>query len=309
VADERAPAPSQTDEAGHRLAQQRANLRGILLVVAAMGAFSLNDTLTKTTSAELPTGEILAIRGFFACLLLAPLVAMTAGFGSVARAYSPPIMIRNVSEVVAVILFLSALFRLPLANVTAILQTLPLTMTAAAALLLKEQVGWRRWTAATVGLLGILLVIRPGTDAFSWWYVAAIICVLFITARDIATRFIDSSTPSITITFITALVVMLAGLALGTTEDWIIPSAAAVIRLAFAAVLVIVGYYTLIECWRGTEISVVAPFRYTVVIWAMAFGYLFLGEIPSWWTVGGAVIVVLAGVYTLHRERIVAKQQ
>ncbi len=291
------------------LAQQRTNLRGIALVIAAMGAFVLNDTLTKATSAELPTGEIIAIRGLFASLILAPLVALTYGLRAVPRAYSLPILIRNVSEIASVILFLSALFRLPLANVTAIMQTLPLTLTAAAAILLKEHVGWRRWTAATVGLLGILLVVRPGTSDFSWWYVSAIICVVFVTARDIATRYIDGTTPSLVVTFITAFVVMLAGLALGMFETWTVPSVPAVARLGAAAVFVIVGYYALIECWRGTEISVVAPFRYSVVLWAIVFGYIFLGEVPSWWTVAGSAIVALAGLYTFHREQVLARRQ
>ena len=288
-------------------AQQATNLRGITLIIIAMGAFVLNDTLTKATSTELPIGQIIALRGLFACLLMMPIVALSTGFSKVLQVYSIPILVRNASEIAAVILFLNALFRLPLANVTAIMQTLPLTMTAAAAILLKERVGWRRWSAASVGLIGILLVVRPGTSDFSWWYVSAIVCVFFVTARDVATRFIPTSTPSIVVTFITAAVVTCAGLALGFTETWVMPSTPALIRLAGAAVMVLVGYYTMIECWRGTEISVVAPFRYSVVLWAMAFGYIFLGEVPTSWTVIGSAILVCAGIYTFHRERQIKK--
>jgi drug/metabolite transporter (DMT)-like permease len=303
VADRRDDASSATTDGDDGAAQSAANLRGMFFMAGAMGAFSLNDTLTKTTSAELPTGEILAIRGVFATAMLAPIVLYYFGLQSILRSYSLPMLVRNVAEVGSVILFLAALFRLPLANVTAILQTLPLTMTAAAAILFKEAVGWRRWMAASVGLLGVLLIVRPGSADFSWWYLAAIASVFFITARDIATKFIVASTHSLVIALITAIIVMLAGFALGTLETWTVPSTAAVLRLGAAAVLVLIGYYCAIECWRGAQISAVAPFRYTVVLWAMLLGYVMLGEIPSIWTITGSAIVVSAGLYTFHRER------
>lgn len=279
------------------------NVRSILLMVFAMGVFVLNDTLTKTVSTELPTGQIIAIRGLIASLIMVPLVIRAGGFGLIPRAYSTPMLVRNLAEIAAVMLFLSALFRLPIANVTAILQLLPLAMTAAAALILKEQVGWRRWSAALVGLIGVALIIRPGTVDFSWWYVVALVSVIFITARDLATRFIDRSVSTTLITFLTASCVTGAGLLMGLFETWTWPTIGAFARLAAAAMLVLVGYACLVEAWRGGEVSATAPFRYTVVVWAMLFGFLFLGEVPSWWTVAGSLIVVGAGLYTLHREQ------
>ena len=284
--------------------QHSANLRGIALIIAAMAAFCLNDTLTKSTFGELPMGEIITVRGIFANLILAPVVLMTFGLTRIMRSYSVPVMVRNASEIASVFLFLGALFRLPIANVTAILQTLPLTMTAAAAILFGERVGWRRWTAAAVGLSGVILIIQPGSVEFSWWYLSAIAAVCFITSRDIATRYIATTTPTLIITFITALVVTLAGAAIGVTETWVIPQTMTLVRLAAAAVFVLIGYYCLIECWRGTEISVIAPFRYSIVIWAMVFGYAFLGEIPNLTTVLGSAVVVAAGLYTFHREHV-----
>ncbi len=284
--------------------QTAANLRGIILVIVGMGAFALNDTLTKATSSELPIGQILVLRGLFGCILLLPIMAFTVKLMHIPRLWSFPMLIRSVSEVFAAILFFNALFRLPIASVTAILQLLPLTLTAAAAILLKETVGWRRWSAAAVGFLGILLVIRPGSDGFSWWYLCAFCCVLFVTARDIAMRYVYGSIPSVLITFITSFTVMLSGCVVGLFEVWVTPSLNAVCNLGAAAVLVLIGYYSLIECWRGVAISVVAPFRYSVVLWAMAFGYLMLGEIPNTWAIAGSAVVVAAGVYTLHREQV-----
>ncbi|MEO0730625.1 MAG: DMT family transporter [Pseudomonadota bacterium] len=280
------------------------NVRSMVLMVFAMGVFVLNDTLTKTVSTNLETGQIITIRGAISTALILPIVLYVTSFRTIVTHYSWPLAIRNVAEMGAVIIFLSALFRLPIANVTAILQILPLAMTAAAALVLKEQVGWRRWTAATVGLLGVLFIIRPGSTEFSWWYILVLFSVVLITARDLATRFISKDVPTAMVTFLTAACVTVAGLLLGAFETWPMPGWWDIARLTMAAVLVLIGYASLIEAWRSGEISATAPFRYSVVLWAILFGYLLLGEVPSVWTLFGSAIVIGAGLYTLYRERI-----
>ncbi|MEL6299283.1 MAG: DMT family transporter [Pseudomonadota bacterium] len=278
-------------------------MRSILLMVFAMGVFVLNDTLTKSVSSDLPTGQIIFIRNLIATVLLTPFVLHRHGVSTILQSYSRPLLIRNVSEMIAVILFLSALFRLPIANVTAVFQLVPLAMTAAAALFLKETVGWRRWSAAVVGLFGVLLIIRPGTADFSWWYVAVLISVVVVTARDIATRFIAPATPTLVVVFLTAAVVTIAGVLLLPIETWLMPELWHVAMLGAAALLVCTGYYALIEAWRTGEVSATAPFRYSVVLWAIVFGFLFLGEVPSAMTLVGAGIVMAAGIYTFVRER------
>ena len=145
---------------------------------------------------------------------------------------------------------MSALFRLPMASVSGVLQVVPLTITAAAALILREQVGWRRWTASAVGLIGVLFIIRPGTTDFSIWYLVAIGTVLCVTARDLATRFISKTAPSMAITFITAIITMLAGFGAARTETLVSPSTDAIAQLAGASALVLVGYHSLIEAMR-----------------------------------------------------------
>lgn len=288
--------------------QAGANLRAMGLMVLGTGAFVVNDTLMKTVSRELPLGEIIALRGFMSCLIMAPIVAVTTGLSSIVKIYSLPVFVRNIAEVGAVFTFLSALFRLPMASVSGVLQAVPLVITAAAALVLREPVGWRRWSASAIGFVGVLFIIQPGTSAFSVWYLAAIATVFCVTVRDMATRFIPKTAPSFAITFITAIVVSLSGVILGQTEAWLAPSPGAIVRLAAAAVLVLIGYWSLIEAMRTAEISAVAPFRYTVVLWAMLLGYIVFGEVPNAATLIGSAIVISAGLYTLHRERLVARQ-
>jgi len=298
-----------TDEAvATEQSRAAANLRGMGLLVLGMGAFVLNDTLMKTASRELPLGEIITLRGVICILIMAPIVAWTSGLATVLRVYSRPVFIRNIAEVGAVFTFLTALFQLPMASVTGVLQAVPLAITAAAAVLLREPVGWRRWAASAVGLIGVLMIIRPGTTDFSIWFLFAIATVFFVVIRDMSTRFIPKSAPSFVITFLTAVVVTLAGCVLGVTETWTPPSLDAVLRLTVAAALVLVGYWSLIEAMRTAEISAIAPFRYTVVLWAMVLGFLVFGEVPSVYTIAGSMIVVCAGLYTLHRERVVAKR-
>ncbi len=282
------------------------NLKAMAYIVVAMGAFVCSDTLMKATSRELPLGQMIAIRGVMSCLIMIPIVAASCGMTTMLKVYSWPVFIRNIAEIGAVFTFMSALFRLPMASVSSVLQIVPLTITAAAALILRERVGWRRWTASAVGFLGVLFIIKPGTTDFSIWYLVAIGTVICVTARDLATRFIAKTAPSLSITFITAIVTMLAGFALALTETWITPSTNSVVQLTGASALVLVGYYSLIEAMRTGEISAIAPFRYSVVLWAMILGYLVFGEIPSRGTIIGSVIVIGAGLYTLHREHIAA---
>lgn len=275
-------------------------------MVLGMGAFVINDTLMKATSHELPLGQILTVRGFICCIIMLPIVAATSGLAAVLRIYSWPMFIRNVAEIGSVFAFLAALFRLPMASVSGVLQAVPLVMTAAAAIFLHEKVGWRRWTASAVGLIGVLFIIRPGSGEFSIWYLAAIAAVFFVVARDFSTRFIPRTTPSFAITFVTAIIVTVAGAVFGLTETWVVPGIVTTARLTAAAALVLIGYWCMIEAMRTAEISAVAPFRYSVVLWAMILGYVAFNEVPSVWTLAGSVIVVCAGLYTWHREREVA---
>lgn len=284
------------------------NLRAIGYMVLAMGAFVGTDTLMKATSSEMPLGQMMAIRGIMSCLIMLPIVASSCGLATPFKVYSWPILIRNIAEVGAVFTFLSALFRLPMANISGVLQVVPLTITAAAALILREHVGWRRWTASGVGLIGVLFIIQPGTAEFSIWYLVALGAVLCVTARDLATRFIAKTTPSLAITFITAIVTTLAGCGLAMTEAWVAPTLPAILQLTGASFFVLVAYYSIIEAMRGGDVSAVAPFRYTVVLWATLLGYIVFGEVPTSSTIIGSAIVISAGLYTLHRERIAARQ-
>jgi drug/metabolite transporter (DMT)-like permease len=213
-------------------------------------------------------------------------------------------MLRLVGELGGTFFYLFALFHMPIANVVIIFQASPLAVAAAAALFLREAVGWRRWIAIAIGFLGVLIVVRPGLSGFDLFGLLVLVSVLFIALRDLATRALSPSTPTLLVTFATAIVVSLMGAALGPTEDWVMPDAATLAQLAMAALCLSLGYWLIILAMRIGELSATAPFRYVAVLAAILAGYLVWGDVPDGMTILGSIIIVGAGIFALYRERV-----
>jgi len=284
------------------------NLRGALLMMGSMAAFTVNDTFMKTLAGEAPLFQLLFLRGILASLLIGAL-AWRAGAlrASVPRRDRGLIFGRILSEIGAAYFFLSALFNMPLANLTAILQALPLTVTLAAALFFRDRLGWRRMTAILVGFLGVLLIVRPGTDGFNVYSVYALISVAFVTSRDLFTRRLSGATPSLLVTFATSLSVMAAFGVASIWQGWGPVEGPAALRLIGAGGMVTLGYLFSVAVMRVGEISFVAPFRYTSLLWALLLGWVVFDDWPMPLTLLGAAIVTMFGVFTLWREGQLAR--
>lgn len=306
MSDDRASAASRAESAVGKLrpSAQAGNLRAIFAMTLSQLSFIFNDTLIKLATAELPGGQAIFARGLFAFVF-----ALFLGFALDAlRPWPPRAMLglltaRNIGEIGATFFYLSALFHLPIADATAILQFLPLAITACAALFLGESVGWRRWTATVVGLVGVMIVIRPGTTAFNAWSLVALAGVFFSVLRDLSTRRISIAIPTMLLVAISAAVVSTASLVFLTFEQWIWPSRNALLLLAGAAVFLLGGYYGIIDAMRHGEVAVVSPFRYSVIVWAILAGIAVFGERPDRSALLGTAIVIAAGIYTFLRER------
>ncbi len=284
------------------------NARGVLLMTAGMAAFTANDACMKALSDELPLFQAIFLRGVATCLVLFAAARATGGLDLRLPARDLRLLaLRTAAEVGAAYFFISALFSAPLANVTAILQALPLTVTLAAAVFLGEAVGWRRWVAIGVGFLGVLLIVRPGPEGFDTASVFAVVAVACVTVRDLSTRQMSARVPSLSVALAAAAgVTLFAGLgAVGI--DWRPVGPREALQLAGATVFIIGGYVTLVLAVRVGETGVVAPFRYTSLVWALALGFLVFGDWPQPTTLMGAAIVVATGVFTLYRERRVPK--
>ncbi|MEM1049463.1 MAG: DMT family transporter [Pseudomonadota bacterium] len=284
----------------------RATLNGILAMIAALFGFVVNDAFVKFLSEEMPLGEIIFIRGVVSAFAIGALIAVRGDWPGRRLATDRFVFLRNVGEIGATVFYLTALTQLPLANAVSILQAMPFAITAVAALLLGEQVGWRRWSAILVGFFGVLLIVRPGAEGFNAYTIFAVIAVGFLTLRDMATRYVDPGVSTLAITFSTTILVTAVGAIMGLTETWIVPDLRQFALIAAASVFLLIGYVFVILAMRQGEVSVIAPFRYTIVLWALVIDFLVWSKIPSWLTFAGIAIVVGSGLYIFFRERRVA---
>jgi S-adenosylmethionine uptake transporter len=285
------------------------NTLGALLMMAAMAAFTLNDTLLKLTDGALPLAQLLFLRGIASTVLI---YALARSLGAlrfqVARRDWWLIAVRSAAEVGAAFFFVTALLNMPLANVTAILQALPLTVAVAAALVFREPLGWRRMSAILIGFMGMLLIVRPGSDGFSLWSAYALMAVLCVTVRDLATRRLSRDVPSMTVTLASSVAVTLCFGAASTVTEWgpiTLPLAA---LIGGASVIIMAAYFFSVRAMRVGDIGFIAPFRYTGLIWALVLGWVVFEDWPSNLTLIGALIVVAMGLFTLYREQQLSKR-
>lgn len=280
------------------------NVIGALLMVAAMACFTINDALIKATGGTVPLFQLLVLRGLLATALIGTLAWSRGAFRPrVSRQDWGWIALRSLSEVGAAYFFITALLNMPLANVTAILQVLPLAVTLGSALIFREAVGWRRISAIAVGFCGMLLIVRPGAEGFSIWSLYALIAVVCVTARDLITRRISRAAPSLLVTFSASLGVLLAAGVASLAISWVPLTPTLGVLIAASSVFIVGGYYFSVQVMRQGDVSFVAPFRYTGLLWALILGWLVFGEWPEALTLLGAGIIVGASGYTMIRER------
>ncbi|MEO9865666.1 MAG: DMT family transporter [Paracoccaceae bacterium] len=284
------------------------NVFGALLMMASMASFTFNDTFIKMTDGAVPLWQLLFLRGVLTTMLILGLgyVLRTIHFRMSGRDWRL-IGMRCLSEIGAAYFFLSALFQMPLANAIAILQVLPLAVSLGAALFLGEGLGWRRMTAILIGFCGMLLIVRPGPDGFSIWSIYALLAVLCVTCRDLVTRQLSRDVPSLTVTLIAAIsVTIFAGVA-SVPQGWAVLTPNLWSLIVGSSIFILGGYFFSVQVMRQGDISFIAPFRYTSLIFALALGWLIFDDWPDGITLIGAGIIVATGLFTLYRERNAAR--
>ncbi|MEH6520103.1 DMT family transporter [Sulfitobacter sp.] len=280
------------------------NTKGALLMMASMGAFVVNDMFLKLTNGAIPLFQLIFMRGILATVFVY-LVARGLGAlsGEISRHDKQVIALRGLTEIVTSYFFLNALFNMPLGNLNAIMQVVPLVVTLGTVLVYREAVGWRRMLAILIGLGGVMLIIRPGAEGFNIWSLYALAAVLSVTVRDLVTRRLSPNVPGMAVTLGTTVAVMLAAGFASMTQEWApitVPLASYIIG---SAMFVITGYFFSIQVMRSGDVSFIAPFRYTGLIGAMIIGFLVFGEVPTKLTLIGAAIVIGTGLFTFYRER------
>ena len=284
------------------------NSRGALLMMLSMAAFTFNDACMKAMSDQIPLFQAIFLRGLLTSPILAAVAANRGVFrvGLNRRDWNL-VALRSLAEVAGTYFFVAALYKMPIANVSAILQSLPLTVTLAGALFFREQVGWKRLLAILIGFLGVLLIVKPGAEGFNSYAIYAVLAVIAVTVRDLAARRLSSNVPSMTVALVAAISVTLLGTVGMLAQPWAPVGSKEALQLAGSAFFIIGGYIFSVMAMRVGEISVVAPFRYFSLLCALLLGFFFFNEWPDDLTLIGSAIVVATGVFTFYRERRLAR--
>jgi drug/metabolite transporter (DMT)-like permease len=283
---------------------QNTALRAGLLMVCAMGSFVCNDTIVKIVGKHLPVGELIALRGLMAMAILTAICASQGLLGDLPKIRQKNVLLRSTCDLFATIAFVTALVHMPIANLTSVMQAVPLVVALLSMLFLGEEVGWRRMIAIVGGFIGVLMIVKPSVSNFSVYEVLALAIVLFVAVRDLLTKTIPARIPVFVIALANAGFVTVGGVALMLFQGAQRPDAWEVGLLALAACFLSAGYLLMVATLRLGELTGTAPFRYSVMVFAIISGVVVFGEFPDWVAILGMVLIVVCGLYAAHREAL-----
>jgi len=278
-------------------------LRGIGLMVASTVFFSCGDIIAKALASSMPAVEIVWLRYVTFSLILAPFLWHSVGKVGLRSSRPGLQLLRGLGMVGSALLFVLSLPFLPVADATAIHFTSPILITAMAMLLLGEKVGWRRWAAAFVGLIGVLVIIRPGTGAFQPAALLPLVAAACWAGAAVATRQISGTDhPMVTLAYsaLIGLVVLTAAVPFA----WVTPTGYELALAISMGAMSTAGHGLVVLAYRHASASLIAPFSYVQLIWSGALGFLAFGALPDGFTIAGAGIIAASGLYTAYRERV-----
>jgi drug/metabolite transporter (DMT)-like permease len=276
--------------------------RGIGLMTAGLLLLTINDATAKWLTDSYPVPQIISLRGITILLPLAFILYFRGGLAAFKPHRIRNQALRALCFVGSTFFIITALSLMPLADAVAFTFTSPLIIAALAPFLLSEHVGWRRWSAVLVGFVGVVIIARPTPDAFQWAALVALGAAFWGALRDMVTRRISAEESSDLILFYSTAAVMTVGAFAAYFFPWRMPDAEDWALFALLGVLNGSAHYMMIEAHRWAEASVVAPFRYTALVWAFILGYILWGDLPDAWLLSGSALVVASGIYILHRE-------
>ena len=279
------------------------NRIGIAWMILGMSAFIGNDAIMKAVGERLPAAQMIVVRGAMAIALMLLVAARMGALDRIRDVARGWVLLRASCEGVGTVLYLAALFHLPLANITAINLSSPLFIVVLAKVFLQERVDLARWLAIALGFAGVLLVVQPATDGFNVYAWMCLLATLIYAFRDLLTRKISSATPSILVTLATAGVVCLMAAVVMAFQGWMPMQGRELGWLSLSSLLVSTGYYALIAAMRHGEMTVIAPFRYVGLLWAVLLGYFVWGTLPNAMGWCGIALLIGAGLYMVRQQR------
>ena len=286
------------------------NVKSISLMIAAMGCLTLTDMLIKITSKTLPIGQVMMIYGIGALIVFWALLHIKREPIQLSPLTNPAVVWRNVGDLIAMNSMFLALVYVPLSTIGAVIQAVPILVTAAAALFLRETVGLRRALAIFIGFFGTLLIIQPGAASFNIATILVLIAAVGMALRDIATKLVRESYSSLLLSFFSCFLFIFSGSVLLVINGVpSVPDFSNFIALAAMIVTGCMGFFFMTEAVRLGEMSVVSPFRYTRLLFSMLAGILILGEQVNAIMLIGSSLTILSGLYIWHREIVLQTSQ
>ena len=278
-------------------------------MMMSMACFAVEDTFIKLLSARLPATQILFSIGFGGALITLVLAIVLNVNLADKILLNKHVISRTIADLFGALSFTSAMVLIPMSLLASILQATPLFVTLGAAILLGEKVGWRRWSAIFIGFLGVIIILQPGYGSFQLASLLGLAAVLCLALRDVVTRDMATEIPTLTVTFYACLAMGSAGfIAYPFFGPPIMPTTYEAIILICAAIIGLTGYFLLVLATRKGDVSVIAPFRYSRLLFSLGLASLILGEKLTLPILLGGLLVVSSGIYTFGRERKLVKR-
>ena len=272
----------------------------------AMAGFAFDDLIIKILSSSIPVSQLLIYFGVLAgiFLFIVAKIKKVPVFSNYIVS-NKLIILRTLADMFGALFFITAISLIPLSTVSAILQAAPLLVTLGAASIFREKVGWRRWSAVFIGFMGVVLIVKPGLDSFQPASILALLGVICLSLRDLLTRQIDKCIPSLSLSIYAFFAAALGGCLLVPFNDHFVELSVTQFLMILVSTLVMCfAYLMLVFATRAGDVSVIAPFRYTRLIFALILAVLVLGERPDSSILIGASVIIATGCYTFWREKI-----
>ncbi len=279
------------------------NLRGAAWMTAGMFGYVVNDAFIKRAAEDLPLFEAIFLRGCLVLVLLMVIVRVRGTAIPLSSYLERPLLLRMGMEALGTVAYLITLTKVPIAGLTAVMQLVPIAVTFAAARMLREQVSVHRVIAISVGFVGVLFVIKPGGDDFSPWFFGGLIAVALIVIRELATRRISTAVAGTAVALGTGVVITTMGGVVSIFAGWERPTTPTLLLLGCGACFLSLGYISSVNSIRLGDVSFTAPFRYSVLIFAIVLQIIVFNDVPDVMTFIGSAIVGAAGLYALAHEK------
>ena len=289
------------------LTGHKANMLGSIWMIASMAIFAIEDAFVKAASNALPVGQILIIFGLGGAVMFASMARLNNEPLFIKDVVSRPMRIRVVFEIIGRLFYVLAIAVTPLSSATVILQATPLVVVAGAAMVFGERVGWRRWSAIFIGLVGVIVIIQPGTDSFSMLSVLAIVGMIGFAGRDLASRAAPATLSTSILGLYGFLSIVVAGsiFSIWQGASFVLPDVYTSFNLAGAILSGVAAYSCLMKAMRTGEVSAVTPFRYTRLLFGITLGVVLFGESLSSTMLLGSGMVVFSGLFIIWQRNSV----